>query len=143
MSDHAGDVSPSEAMAMMRERGDAQLVDVRTAPEWTFVGVADTSETGRDPIMLEWQGYPHMQVDARFAERLEAELSRRGAGKDAPLLFLCRSGARSAAAARLMTARGHSAAYNVESGFEGGHDEQGHRGGVSGWKADGLPWRQG
>jgi len=30
----------------------------------------------------------------------------------------------------------------VAEGFEGHHDSQGHRGTVSGWKAEGLPWRQ-
>ena len=140
---HAGDKSPSEAMAILRERDDAQLIDVRTRPEWMFVGTADTSETARDPIMLEWQRYPHMDVDPAFADRLEAELEARGAGKDAPLLFLCRSGARSAAAASLMTERGYTAAHNVAGGFEGNPDANGHRGKRDGWKADGLPWRQG
>ena len=140
---HAGDIGPSEAMRLLRERADAQLIDVRTRPEWMFVGMADTSEAGRDPIALEWQRYPHMDVDPGFADRLEAELAARGAGKDAPLLFLCRSGARSAAAASLMTARGYTAAHNVAGGFEGNHDARGHRGTREGWKAEGLPWKQG
>ena len=140
---HAGDVSPTEAMNGMRQREDAQLIDVRTRPEWTFVGIADTGDAGRDPILLEWQRYPHMDVDAAFAERLEAELAARGACKDAPLYFLCRSGARSASAASLMTERGFTAAHNVAGGFEGGHDADGHRGTREGWKAEGLPWRQG
>ena len=142
MSAHAGDVSPREAWDMMRDAPDAQLVDVRTRAEWTFVGVPDVSELGREPIALEWQVFPGMQIDGAFAERLEAELEARGAGTDAPLLFLCRSGARSAAAASLMTARGRTRAHNVEGGFEGHHDEEGHRGTRDGWKADGLPWRQ-
>lgn len=140
---YAGDVSPKEAMEGLQARSDAQLIDVRTRPEWTFVGVADPGTAGRDPILLEWQRYPHMDIDPSFAERLEAELAARGAGKDAPLYFLCRSGARSAAAAGLMAARGFTAAYNVAGGFEGGHDEAGHRGARDGWKAEGLPWRQG
>ena len=140
---HAGDVSPTEAMELMRAEPAAQIVDVRTRPEWTFVGTADTSEAGREPIGLEWQVYPHMGVDPDFAEKLEAELERRGADKDAPLLFLCRSGARSAAAAITMTARGWTRAHNIAGGFEGGHDAEGHRGARDGWKAEGLPWRQG
>jgi len=45
-------------------------------------------------------------------------------------------------AAELATAQGLGPAYNVSDGFEGPHDEHGHRS-VAGWKADGLPWRQG
>ena len=140
---HAGDMSPTEAMEAMREHSDAQLIDVRTRPEWMFVGMADTGALGRDPIPLEWQRYPHMDVDPEFGERLEAELERRGAGKDAPLLFLCRSGARSAAAASMMTARGYTRAHNIAGGFEGNPDANGHRGTREGWKAEGLPWKQG
>ena len=31
---------------------------------------------------------------------------------------------------------------NVAEGFEGDLDQDDHRGGVNGWKARGLPWRQ-
>ena len=40
------------------------------------------------------------------------------------------------------TAAGLGPAYNVSDGFEGGLDSDGHRM-VTGWKAVGLPWRQG
>jgi len=57
-----------------------------------------------------------------------AALSGAIANKDAPLLFLCRSGARSAAAAKAMTAAGYSTCLNVADGFEGPLDAQGKRG---------------
>lgn len=139
---YAGDVSPRQAWETLRTHEHAQLVDVRSRPEWTFVGTPDLSQTGRDPILLEWQLYPSMGIDGSFAEKLEAELAKRGVPDDAPLLFLCRSGARSANAAALMTARGRGEAYNIEDGFEGPHDENGHRGARGGWKAQKLPWRQ-
>lgn len=139
---HAGDVSPPEAWQRLQDDPNAQIIDVRSRPEWTFVGLPDTSRTGRDPILLEWQIYPSMGIDGQFAEKLEGELERRGTPRDAPLLFLCRSGARSSAAAALMTARGWQSAFNVEDGFEGPTDPDGHRGTLSGWKAAGLPWRQ-
>ena len=139
---YAGDVKPVEAWDALGKDGDAQLVDVRTRPEWTFVGVPDLSGIGREPIGLEWQVYPSMQMDPDFADKLVAELDRRGVVGDAPIYFLCRSGARSAAAAAALTAQGRTA-YNIAGGFEGAHDAEGHRGTVEGWKADGLPWRQG
>ena len=65
-----------------------------------------------------------------------------GAVEDAPVLFICRSGNRSKAAAIAMTAAGFARCYNVAEGFEGAPDDKGHRGVVGGWKVAGLPWIQ-
>jgi rhodanese-related sulfurtransferase len=43
----------------------------------------------------------------------------------------------------LMVERGYPRCYNIANGFEGPHDGARHRGGVAGWKHDGLPWVQG
>ena len=56
---------------------------------------------------------------------------------DAELLFLCRSGVRSVAAANAATAAGFTA-YNVLEGFEGQPDQSAART-VNGWKNSGLP----
>ena len=91
----------------------ALIVDVRTAAEWAFVGLEVLARSGGDNPA------------------------------DAPAVyFLCRSGARSRAAAMAMTGAGFPACFNIENGFEGVPDAQGHRGRVNGWKADDLPWRQ-
>ena len=58
-----------------------------------------------------------------------------------PVIFLCRSGNRSIPAAQAATAAGIAPSYNMLDGFEGQLDENGHRGGT-GWRADGLPWKQ-
>ncbi|MCB1431460.1 MAG: rhodanese-like domain-containing protein, partial [Alphaproteobacteria bacterium] len=58
------------------------------------------------------------------------------------ILCICRSGARSAAAASALTAAGYTNAWNVAEGFEGDKDPDGHRGTIGGWKAAGLPWVQ-
>ncbi len=135
---HAGDVSPHEAYAALRDDADAVLVDVRTQAEWSYVGLPDLSGVGKQVVCVEWQRFP----DGRRNERFLDELRAAGVGGDGPTYFLCRSGVRSAAAADLATAQGLAPAYNVAGGFEGPHDEHGHRG-VAGWKADGLPWTQG
>lgn len=141
-ADYAGDVSAEEAMAMLASDKSAVLVDVRSRPEWQFVGVPDLSALGKDVVLIEWQSYPTMGPNAGFNETLKAELARRGASADTPVLFLCRSGARSRSAALAMTAEGHSRCYNVAGGFEGPPDDAGHRGTVDGWKALRLPWAQ-
>ena len=139
---YAGDVSPEEAMDLLKQNKDAVLVDVRTRPEWTFVGVPDLSELGKEPVFLEWQSYPTMAPNPEFVAALTRELEGRGTSKETPVLFLCRSGARSRAAAMAMTAQGYSQSLNVAGGFEGGPDPNGHRGSIEGWKAIELPWLQ-
>lgn len=140
--DYAGDIGSRDAWDMMKTEPGAQLVDVRTKAEWTFVGLPDLGALGRQVLCLEWQAFPEMAVDPNFVAKTADQLARAGADKDTPVLFLCRSGARSAAAARAMTAAGFTRAYNVSDGFEGEMDDQRHRGNRNGWKASGLPWRQ-
>lgn len=132
------DISPGAAYAALREDPEALLVDVRTDAEWNFVGLPDLSAAGRQPVLIPWQLYPSMQVNGAFADHLR----RAGATPLSRLYFLCRSGARSLAAAQAAQAAGFPHVWNVADGFEGPVDGAGHRGTVAGWKAEGLPWRQ-
>ena len=135
---YAGDVTARDAWKLLTEDPDAVLVDVRTHAEWTYVGVPDLRSLQREPVLVPWQSYPDMEVNAAFADQLAAA----GVSAEGTVLFLCRSGVRSRAAAIEMTTRGYARALNVSDGFEGGHDDTGHRGQVEGWKAAGLPWVQ-
>jgi ribonuclease HI/rhodanese-related sulfurtransferase len=133
--DPSGDLTPQEAWEVLREDEDAVLVDVRTQPEWALVGVPDLSALGRRVATLEWNRWPSGRNPA-FLDQLAAV-----APQEAPVLFLCRSGVRSAAAADAARAAGWERAHNVLEGFEGDLDADGHRG-ATGWRARGLPWRQ-
>lgn len=139
---YAGDVSAMEAWDLLSAEANAVLVDVRTTPEWNFVGVVDLSPLGKTPLLLEWQQWPAMSVNGSFVSDLTSRLGELAIGPDAPVLFLCRSGARSLAAAVAMTAAGWSRALNIRGGFEGPLDAVRHRGSSDGWKAAGLPWAQ-
>jgi rhodanese-related sulfurtransferase len=139
---YAGDISPAEAWELLSAAAPCALVDVRTKPEWTYVGLPNLAAVQRSPILLEWQVYPDMQVAPDFVASLGARLETAGQDRGAPVLFLCRSGVRSRAAAIAVTAAGWSRCYNVAGGFEGPPDGSGHRGGLEGWKASGLPWTQ-
>jgi rhodanese-related sulfurtransferase len=138
-NDYAGDLSVQDAFALLKADPAANLVDVRTQAEWNFVGLPDLSGLGREAALIEWQMFPTMQVNPDF---VAATVEAVGANKDAPVLFLCRSGARSRSAAVALTAAGYTRAYNVAGGFEGDLDGTRHRGQKNGWKAAGLPWRQ-
>ena len=137
---YAGDVTPAEAWRVLEANPDAVLVDVRTRAEWSFVGLADLSGLGKEPVLMEWQQFPTMAANAGFVADLSAALG--AARKAAPVLFLCRSGARSRAAAIAMTAAGFGRCFNIAGGFEGDLDGERHRGRQNGWKAAALPWAQ-
>ena len=56
----------------------------------------DLQALGKTPFFLEWQSYPSMEVDARLCRPVSKRCcSPRGVERGAPLVFLCRSGARS------------------------------------------------
>lgn len=135
---YAGDVSPADAWTRLKADPNARLVDVRTTAEWNFVGVPDLSPVSREVQLVEWQTYPSMGLNPDFVAQVSAAVP----DKNAPLFFLCRSGARSRAAAIAMTQAGYTQAYNVAGGFEGDLDPERHRGKRNGWKAAGLPWKQ-
>ena len=140
---YAGDVSSQEAWEHISTDQFAVLVDVRTRAEWSYVGIPDLSQIDKEPILVEWQVFPQMEMNRDFQNVLVGALAEIGAGQNAKLYMLCRSGVRSKSAAQVMTAAGYSDCYNVVDGFEGGLDDTGKRGRLAGWKADGLPWRQG
>lgn len=135
---YAGDLSPAEAWKKLQEDPKAVLIDVRTQPEWLFVGTPDLSGLDKKALTVSWQVFPSMGRNPGFAEQVAAQ----GVSKDNVLLFLCRSGARSRAAAEFMTTQGYTA-FNVSEGFEGDLDADKHRGRTGGWKARALPWTQG
>ena len=135
---YTGDVTAATAWKILSENKDAVLIDVRTRAEWNYVGLPELESIGKKPALLEWQVFPGMQQNPEFVATLGNGVTH----KDTPLLFLCRSGVRSAAAAKAMSAAGYSTCFNVAEGFEGPLDAQGKRGSAGGWKATGLPWRQ-
>src|SRR5262249_59118210 len=59
---YKGDILPAEAHERLVKNPQAVLIDVRTEPEWAFVGVPAVDRL----IRLSWQAYPQMQVNADF-----------------------------------------------------------------------------
>lgn len=127
---YAGAVLPAEAHALMHS-GAAMLVDVRTEPERLYVGKVPGS------VAIQWQTYPGNRPNPEFLAELLAAVPR-----DEPVMFICRSGARSHSAAEAATRAGWRECYNVLEGFEGDKDAAQHRSTVGGWKKAGLPWVQ-
>ncbi len=139
---YAGDVSAKDAWHDLVATPDACLIDVRTEAEWAFVGLPALASIGKAPLLVAWNTFPSGAQLPDFAGRLKAALADADVGPDAPLYFLCRSGARSRNAAIVATAEGYRHAYNIEQGFEGALDADRHRATPGSWKAEGLPWVQ-
>jgi len=128
---YAGDLTPQEAWDKL-EQG-AILVDVRTEGEWAHIGIPDTKATDNDPLFIQWTfpgGIPNPDFINALTQQAPEDAS-------AELVFLCRSGQRSIAAAIAATQAGFTS-YNVLEGFEGEPDRFGERT-VNGWKNRGLP----
>lgn len=137
------DVPATEVWSRLAADTSSVLIDVRTRAEWMFVGLPDISALNRRAWTIEWQSFPDGRVDPGFAEKLSTLLDETGVAKNAELFFLCRSGARSRSAAAAVAGVGYTRCRNVADGFEGPLDAAHRRGRVAGWKAAGLPWRQG
>jgi rhodanese-related sulfurtransferase len=128
--EYAGAATPEEAYQLLGV-GGAVIIDVRTKPEWEYVGHVPGTE------LLEWRRYGERAPDPAFIEELAKRHPR-----DQPILFLCRSAARSHSAAELAAKNGFTAAYNILEGFEGTPDDSGQRNRLNGWRKAGLPWVQ-
>ena len=92
---YAGDKTPEESWAMLSEISGAVLVDVRTDAEWAFVGTPDLGSLGKNLCLAAWIVYPNMTGNADFV----ATVQNHAPDTDAHILFICRSGQRSIAAA--------------------------------------------
>ena len=120
---YAGDVSAEVAWDVLGQNKGAVLIDVRSQGEWTQLGVPDLASVGKTALLIEWE--TQTGPNPNFATQVEDAV----ADQDGVAIFICRSGARSAAAAAAMAARGYSKCYNLVGGAD-----------VGGWNAAGLPW---
>lgn len=132
------DLDPTAASALLAQRPDAVLVDVRSKVEHDYVGHPPGA------LHVPWKEFPTWAVNPDFVAQVRAALVARGAPapEAVPIVALCRSGARSRAAAEALAQAGFRELYNVAEGFEGDKDAAGHRNTVNGWRARGLPWEQ-
>ena len=127
---YAGALTPREAHRV-HEAGTAALVDVRTLPEWQYVGHVPNS------LLIEWRRFRETQSNPAFLADLCATFDT-----DDTILLLCRSGVRSHHAAEAASRVGFRRVYNILEGFEGDLDSERRRGLLGGWRNAGLPWTQ-
>ena len=129
-------ITSNEAWSLLKDDPETVLLDVRSMVEWAYVGIPDLASINKDVVTIEWSKMTG-QPNAAFSKQLEQAVP-----KDKKLLVICRAGVRSHAACQAAEQLGYTDVYNIEDGFDGALDENGHRKSISGWCASGLPWSQ-
>lgn len=130
-SRRARSLSPPEALNFVAAHPHAAFIDVRTDVEFLLIGHALSSRC------IPWIKEGEWEVNPRFIPDVMAV-----ADFDTPIVLICRSGTRSAAAAAALLMVGFSEVYDIDGGFEGESDACHHRSTCGGWRYYGLPWAQ-
>lgn len=143
-------LTAKETYQMVAAEGSKVLfVDVRTPAEVEFVGAPKDIDVNI-PYMLndfsEWDSKKKRfkkVPNSNFTVLLEDALKAKGLGKEDKIIVMCRSGSRSAKAAKLLHEVGYKNVYSVIEGFEGDKSKLAKTKGqrvINGWKNAGLPW---
>lgn len=125
-------LTSQQSWELMQTDPDAVLIDVRTKVEHDFVG------RPLNAVHVPWKEAPEWQLNSGFIDQVRQVVNNTAS----PVLLLCRSGARSLAAAEALQQAGFTHLVNILDGFEGGLDDNKHRGNLSGWRYAQLPWEQ-
>lgn len=144
-------MTPQQAFETMQSDSENVLfVDVRTREEVSFLGMPTVSDANIPYMKLnEWFNWNEkkknfkMEVNSEFADAIADRLESKQLSKDDKIIFICRSGSRSAKAADLLAKLGYTNVYSVVEGYEGDKAKTGDSKGqrvVNGWKNAGLPW---
>lgn len=143
-------LSAQKAYEMKIAKPDRVLfIDVRTPAETEYVGIADPVDANIPYLYDDYTTWDDakkrflMSPNSGFTMKVDEALKARRLTRSAPIILICRSGDRSAAAANLLTKAGFTKVYTVYEGFEGDMGKQGASKGrrsVNGWKNAGLPW---
>ena len=131
-------INSLDCFEILKTHNQSHLIDVRTQPEWEFVGVPDLSPINKKVIFVSWQLYPDMRINDNFV----TEVIRSKTKKNDMFFLICRSGQRSLRAAKYLNKLGFNNCFNITDGFEGNKDLSYHRSTFNGWKFNKLPWRQ-
>jgi len=123
------------------------LLDVRTPEEYAWVGhpgankLGGGSEIANSVINVAWEiEKPGKGYELTTNNLFMVDVAKLQLDANQPIITMCRSGARSVAAAQALEAAGYNNLYNMIGGFEGGADTKGYRTKAAGWKNLGFPY---
>lgn len=127
-------LAPTEVYRILIGEPDAVLVDVRNRAEWTYAGTPDLSKAEKAPLFVSWL-LPSGEADPRFVGKLHEA----GVQRHDTVVFMCRTGSLSRAAACAASVEGFVHSHYVEEGYEGPSDPSRRRGIETGWVGARLP----
>lgn len=144
-------ISATDTLAKLQQPNSQVLfVDVRDPVEIMLIGGTDVAHVNVPFLLInrqQWddkRGIFALEPNPDFVAQLERELARRGLGKDAEIITLCRSGNdRGEPSAAFLRANGFANARYVVHGFQGDARKDGPQKGMrtlNGWQNSGLPW---
>lgn len=136
---------PADAHAALTADPSILFIEVRDPIETSFIGHPDGIDANVPLEIVSHRFDPNSggyvaETNPDFVAQVDAVAAREGLGRDATVFVTCRSGARSAAAARLLIAAGYTSVWNLVEGFEGDRDKATGARSVNGWRNAGLPW---
>lgn len=124
-------LSPQETARFLHSVPQALFIDCRSEREFHFVG----HPVGAHHVA--WNEEPSGEINQHF---VDAVSGLAGAGHERPLVLICRTGERAVAAGQALEDAGFARVVTVRHGFEGDVGANYQRGGVNGWRFEGLPW---
>ena len=131
-------VTSIECFNKLSKISNSYLIDVRTKPEWEFIGVPDLFSLNKKTLFISWHKYPEMNINNNF----EKQIILANIKINDNIFLICRSGGRSFNAAKHLASNGYIHCYNVSDGFEGDKNSLNQRSTINGWKYNNLPWKQ-
>lgn len=138
-------LSPTDANTALQADPGIIFLDVRDPVEISFVGHAK----GVDAIVPlgivthdfdAKSGKYKMVGNAGFLTQAKAAIAAENGDKSTPIFLICRSGGRSAVAAKHLIKAGYTNVWNLVEGFEGDKDKATGARSINGWRNAGLPW---
>ena len=144
-------IAPGETYLRVTQ-GDKNIlfVDVRDPVEIMFVGFTDVAHVNVPFLLVDRSAWDdkrnifRLHQNPDFLRQIQAELDRRGLGRDAEIITMCRSGSeRGEPSAAFLRANGFPNARFVIDGFQGPALKDGPQAGLrlqGGWQNSGLPW---
>jgi len=131
----------AEVPAFLEKNKKVLFVDVRTPAEVEYVGYSylmDNNIPVHFVNFKKWnpkkKRFSDSPKNKHFVADVENALKAKGLTKSDTLVMMCRSGSRSAYAAKKLFKAGYKNVYTVVDGFEGGKDKKFKQRSVSGWK---------
>jgi rhodanese-related sulfurtransferase len=124
-------LTPKETAKFLHANPAALFIDCRSEREYRFVG----HPTGA--LHVAWNDDSGRDINPHFVSEVKRLT---GDSRERPLVLICRTGERALDAAKALGAAGFVRICTVLHGFEGDVGPNYQRGGVNGWRCDGLPW---